>query len=283
MFFAVIGSIGLALASVPASAAVDDAEWRSAQLLEDAGAYASAAERWSELARRELDPMTLLFADSAWARAYAADGEIRHLCASLELSGWFLERSSLDLEVRAEVEEIHEQRRAATAAAGGCPQGPVGGLSGAKTPMLGVPSSPPEKTTAASVVADDASRSPSAGRRLQVGGAVMLTTGSLLAVGAMAGGALTIQASGELAAARDRHIAAGTQPTQAEHEAKAATYRRGETAQQVAIGLGTAAAVALGVGAILVVRGKGRARKSVARLGPAFGPHGVGLNLGGRF
>jgi len=290
MLFALIGPSALMLASGLASAApveAEDAEWRAAKHLEDVGEYESAAERWSELARSSLDPMTLLFADSAWARAYAEDGELRHLCASVELSGWFLERSSLDPETRAEVEEFHEQRLSATVAAGGCPAAEVEveGQKRSKTPLLGAPPSSREPGASARRTPDDddVSRAPSPGHGLRTGGAVMLTTGSLLAVGAITGGALTIQASAEIAAARDRHVAAGTQPSQAEHDAKAVTYRRGESAEQVAIGLGTAAVVALGVGAILVVRGKGRGRKSLTTLGPTLGPHGAGLNLGGRF
>ena len=86
----------------------------------------------------------------------------------------------------------------------------------------------------------------------------------------------------ELTRARDEHVAAGTQPSEAEYAAKQAIYERGRVAQTVALATGASATVALGVGVALLIRGQ-RARDRRVSVTPAAGPRSAGLTIGGRF
>ena len=117
--FVAIVLLGLSLAprlTVAAPSFDADALQAEAQQLEDEGQFSLAAERWEAVTRSTLDPMALLFADSAWSRAFAADGDVAHLCAGVELGQWLLEQPSLDATAREEIAEIHAaQLDAATA------------------------------------------------------------------------------------------------------------------------------------------------------------------------
>jgi len=275
--------IGPSLATAsPAAGSVDDGELRdAAKRLEAAGEYEAAAASWATLARASLDPMALLYADSAWARAYADDGEPSHLCAALDLSAWLLDQPTVDAGVRGDIMEIRESQLAAMPADLHCP------AAGREVPLLierprspgtGTTSASPERSNAAPDEDGSVRRS---GTPALVGGKAALAVGSLLGITSVVNGGITLQAIADLKAARDRHIAAGTEPSQIERAEKQEVYARGKTTEAIAIATGTAAAVALGVGAALLIRGR-RAQRA-ATIAPVVGPQNAGIALGGRF
>lgn len=277
----VLGMGPRAAAASPAVVSADDGELQdSARQLEAAGEYEAAAASWAKIARVSLDPMALLYADSAWARAFADDGEPSHLCAALDLSSWLLDQPSVTAGVREDILEIRESQLAAMPADLRCPEAarevpllvgrpPSATATSSSFPQ---PSKAPDEDEAARGTKNPAIR----------GGTAVLAVGSLLGITSVIGGGITLQAVAELNAARVRHIAAGTGPSETERAKKEEVYGRGKTAEAVAIATGTAAAVALGVGAALLIRGRRRAQRE-ATLVPVVGPQNAGIAIGGRF
>ena len=114
--------LALSISTAAAAAPVDvDALRDEARGLEFAGDYVAAGERWAEVAHRTREPLMFLFADAAWTRAFEADGDVRHLCASLGLSDWFLADPDVSAEDRAAVAEMRPGIVARIDGAGGCP------------------------------------------------------------------------------------------------------------------------------------------------------------------
>jgi len=279
----VVGMGPRSTSASPAAVSADDGELRdSAKQLEAAGEYEAAAASWAKVARVSLDPMALLYADSAWARAFADDGEPSHLCAALDLSSWLLDQPTVTADVRGDVLEIRESQLAAMPADLRCPE------ATRKVPLLvGRPPSPSATATSSSFpqpskAPDEDGAARGTKNPAIRGGKAALAVGSLLGITSVIGGGITLQAVADLSAARDRHIAAGTEPSETERAEKEEVYGRGKTAEAVAIATGTAAAVALGVGAALLIRGRRRAQRE-ATLVPVVGPQNAGIAIGGRF
>lgn len=290
--FVAIALLGLTLEPRLAAAApsVDaDALQAEARQLESEGQFSLAAERWEAVTRSTLDPMALLFADSAWSRAFAADGDVAHLCAGVELSRWLLEQPGLDTTAREEIAEIHAAQLEAATSAGDCASlerrrdvpllmDPVQRSSA--PPPRPIPHESNDNYNAAG--ADHAEPQGATGRPLRIAGSTALIAGSLLGSASIVAGVETLRASNEFAHAHDRHVAAGTRPSDAEYASNQELYERGRVAQTIAIATGASATVALSVGVALLVRGR-RLRDRRLSVTPSAGPRTAGLTLGGRF
>jgi len=279
-------ALGLGLGSrsvsaTPAEPITEQATRDAATQLEADGEYEAAAEQWAALARSTLDPMALLYADSAWTRAFAADGNTSHLCAGLGLSAELLAEPTLDEAVRAEILEIRESQLAAIPAELSCRRS----VSTVPLFLEPPPSSPGDDSSTdvkSNTSGDNANPQGDRGHRSLVGGRVTLAVGSVLGMTSVVSGAIALQAIVDLKSVRDQHLAEGTQPSLNEREIKEAVYRRGQTAELLAITTGAAAVVTLAVGAGLLIRGR-RIRKRETAVAPLIGPRSAGIALGGRF
>ena len=282
-------SLVATLALAPQANASEPTELANAEQLEAAGAFASAGAAWEELTQRgEHDSQILAAYRAQKAYRAATDQEPGMLCRAHAVVVSALTRDDLDGDQRADFEGFRSEIEASAELSELCDVGdppflPVGET---ESPDAGVvaPDLAPVETRAEPTHP----RHPRHPRRLQIAGAVLVSTGAGLLGLASYGVVEDYRAAKEILTFIPKNASVGL--TEAEIGELRSAQRRAEVGSKIAIGAGVGAAVVVLTGAVLLGVGSRRARRRsdselplTTSLTPDVGRDYGGLALRGRF
>jgi len=281
-------SLVATLALVSQANASEPTEPAEAEELEAAGAFARAGAAWEGLTQRgEHDSQILAAYRAQKAYRAATDQDPVMLCRAHAVVVSALTRDDLDGDQRADFEGFRSEIEASAELSELCDAGdppflPVGETE-SPDPDVVAPELAPVETSAEPTHP----RHPRHPRRLQIAGAVLVSTGAGLLGLASYGVVEDYRAAKEILTFIPKNASVGL--TEAEIGELRSAQRRAEVGSKIAIGAGVGAAVAVLMGAVLIGVGTRRARRRSdselphTSLTPDVGRDYGGLALRGRF
>jgi len=252
-------SLVATLALATQANASEPTEQAEAEQLEAAGAFARAGAAWEGLTQRgEHDSQILAAYRAQKAYRAATDQEPVMLCRAHAVVVAVLLRDDLDGDERADFEAFRSEIEASAELSELCDAG--------DPPLLpvGVQESPPETGAPVGFAPEglapvETRGKPRHPRRLQIAGAVLLSTGAGLLALATYGVVEDYRAAKEMLPFLPKNASVGL--TDAEIEELRVARRRAEVGSHIAIGAGVGAGVVVLTGAVLLGVGTRRARR----------------------